>query len=430
MTNLFVIGIGYTPLDVKTREVVLSAGVILASRRLFEVFQRYEEFEAAKDKVQVINTIDETMNVIRSRLSSPLTPDSPPIVLLASGDPLFFGIGRRIVQEFGQEAVEIMPDLSSIQVAFARIREPWDKAFLMSLHGGPDPAKRRRLPYELEDLPALLDRHSKIAILTDKENSPARIASFLNSSPLTPHSLLTLHVCERLGYPDEKITSGTPAEIEAGAFSDPNVVIVMRGQGSRDRTEIPEVRFGLTEDEIAHSRGLITKDEVRAVTIHKLKLPRKGVFWDIGAGSASVSIEIARFFPDLRIFAIEKDGIQMGHIEENRARFSVSGLRVIQGEAPAALAGLPAPHRVFIGGSSGKLDTIIDHIAAAMESGIVVVNATTLETLYDAILHLEKHGFSVEVAEISVSRSTQIGKKKRYMKALNPVFVIKGEKNK
>ena len=138
MNKIYIIGIGYKPLDKRAQEIIAGSQIILASKRLFEVFKGYEEYEAVKDKVKVINNVDETIAFIKS-----LSPNSqfPNIVLLASGDPTFFGIGRRAVREFGKDAVEIIPDLSSIQIAFSRIKESWDDAFLMSLHGGPDPEK-------------------------------------------------------------------------------------------------------------------------------------------------------------------------------------------------------------------------------------------------------------------------------------------------
>ncbi|MFN3740742.1 MAG: precorrin-6y C5,15-methyltransferase (decarboxylating) subunit CbiE, partial [Thermodesulfovibrionales bacterium] len=242
MIKLYVIGIGYKPLDKRAREIILNAKVILASTRLSEVFKEYEEYEAVKDKVKVINNVDETIAYIKAALepphylstSSPIHPftSSPPVVLLASGDPMFFGIGRRAVREFGKENVEIIPDLSSIQIAFSRIKEPWDDAFLISLHGGPDPQKGRRLPYEITDIPLLLQKHDKIAILTDRENNPQAIAEELLKyfSPLHQFTSLPIkmYVCERLGYHDEKITEGSPKEIAKLTFSEPNVVIVVR----------------------------------------------------------------------------------------------------------------------------------------------------------------------------------------------------------
>ena len=416
--KITIIGIGYKPFDKRTREIVLSSDVILASKRLLDVFQGYEEFEAVRDKVNVINNINETIEFIRSNYKT------IKLVLMASGDPMFSGIGRRAIDEFGKGAVEIIPDLSSIQIAFSRIREPWDDAFLISLHGGPDPAKRRRLPYKVEDIPFLLERHNKIAILTDRENNPAEIAGVLNLSPIA-HSLAPiLYVCEKLGYKDEKVTEGLPEEIAGMTFSDPNVVIVLSSQS----TKASSVNFGLMEDEIAHSRGLITKDEVRAVTIHKLRLPTTGILWDVGSGSGSISIEAARLFPGLKVFAIEKNKEQIGNIRENKIRFETSNIEVIEGIAPDALKDLPSPDRVFIGGSGGQLEEIISLLTKKMFSGIVIINATKIETLAKAIARMEKAGFRVDISQISVSRTKAVDNG-NYLSALNPVFIIRGIKN-
>jgi len=435
VNKIYIIGIGYKPLDKRAREIILNSEIILASKRLSEVFKEYEEYEAVKDKVKVINNVDETIAFIKS-----LIPNSqfPNIVLLASGDPTFFGIGRRAVREFGKEMVEIFPDLSSIQIAFSRIKESWDDAFLMSLHGGPDPEKRRRLPYELDDIPYLLQRHNKILILTDKENNPAEIARVIISTLNSQLSTLTMYVCEKLGYLDEKITEGSPEEIAGMTFATPNVVIIqnippthpspLKGEGKGGGAcHASEVRFGLTEDEIMHSRGLITKDDVRAVTIHKLRLPQRGVLWDIGAGSGSVSVETARLYPEIKVFAVEKDEEQIKNIKENRIKFDATNIEIIKGQAPDVLVNLPAPDRVFIGGSGGKLKEIIDLIAK-MQTAIIVINAATVETLNIAVAELQRNGFLVDVSQVSVSRMKKIGEGNCFS-ALNPVFVIIGEKS-
>jgi precorrin-6Y C5,15-methyltransferase (decarboxylating) len=405
-----------------------------------EVFREYEEYEAVRKKIKIINNVYETMEYIRAWITEHRTQNTDKdnrslgselwalgsnIVLLASGDPLFFGIGRMTVKEFGKDLVEILPDLSSIQIAFSRIKEPWGEAFFISLHGGPDPAKRRKLEYELEEVPGLIKRHGRLGILTDKVNTPCEIARVLHTSPLTHHLPIKMYVCERLGYPDERIIEGVPGEIVDMTFADPNVVIVLNAehevQGNKDDT-----RFGLKEEEIQHSRGLITKDEVRAVTIHKLRLPQKGVFWDIGAGSGSVSIEAARINPRLRVFVIERDDKEIENIQENISRFDVSNVEVVIGEAPDALNGLPAPDRVFIGGSGGRLEGIVE-LSAKKGTEVVVINATTIETLQEALKALEAKGFNTEICEVSISRSRMINQK-RHMTAHNPVFIITGKR--
>ena len=426
--KLFVIGIGYRPLEKRARELVLVADVLLASSRLFDVFKQYDEYEAVKERIKVISKVPDTISFIQNWFSQSATHNPKfamqPLVLLASGDPMFFGIGRRMVKEFGKERVEILPDLSSVQEAFSRINEPWDDAFFISLHGGPDIAKRRTLPYEVKDIPALLQRYGKMGILTDRENNPGVIARILQFSIHSPQSEIVMHVCEHLGYPDEKIISGTVDELSGRTFADPNVVILL-DPGARGPKS--EVRLGLREEDIVHERGLITKDEVRAVTLHKLRLPEKGVFWDVGAGSGSVSLEASRLCPGLRIIAIEKELKRIDAIAENKQRFLATNIELVSRSAPEALADLPAPDRVFIGGSGGSLGDIVKFISDAMTSGIVVINAATLETLHEAMTTLEAHGFSVDVSEISVSRSKVIAGK-RLMSALNPVFIVKGER--
>ncbi len=218
---IYVIGVGYTPLSEEASGIVFDSDAILVSKRLNDVFMRYREYEQVTDRVRVINNVDNTLEFLHNNHTA------LKITVLASGDPLFCGIGRRIAREFGKDSVMIIPDLSSMQVAFSRIKEPWDNALLMSLHGGPDPAKRRKTEYSPEDIPLLLERHGKIAILTDRVSNPPTIAGIFRSAELVSKVKPIFYVCERLGYEDEKITTGSPEEIEGLSFSDPNIVIIL-----------------------------------------------------------------------------------------------------------------------------------------------------------------------------------------------------------
>ncbi|HWR73980.1 MAG TPA: precorrin-6y C5,15-methyltransferase (decarboxylating) subunit CbiE [Nitrospirota bacterium] len=442
--KLHLIGIGYRPLGEHAREIVRNAGMILASSRLLDVFKRYEEYEAVKDRIKIIDKVPETLTYIKEWFSQ---PRSRSLILLASGDPFFFGIGRRIIEEFGRERVEVLPDLSSMQEAFARINLPWDDAFCISVHGGPDIAKRRALPYEVKDIPRLVEMHGKLAVLTDKQNNPGVIARVLKSaiqasahleSPLAKggqrgvKSEIIMHVCERLGYPDERIWQGTAAEAAGMSFNEPNVVILQKpGVRSQEPGVIYQtagLRFGLKEEDLSHARGLITKDEVRAVAIHSLRLQERGVLWDIGAGSGSVGIEAARLFPGLTVIAVERDEVQVGHLKANVAKFDIRNIEIVQGLAPDVLGVLPNPDRVFIGGSGGQLGAIVEHASAKMPSGVIVINAATLETLQEGVDALERSGFMIDVSEISVSRSKPVAGK-RLMIAMNPVFIVKGRRS-
>ena len=427
MKKLYIIGIGYKPFNKRERDILYNASLILTSSRLSEVFKGYDEFESVKDNVKVINNVDETIDLIKSQIANLRSH----IVLLASGDPMFFGIGRRAIREFGKDIVEIYPDLSSIQLAFSRIKEAWDDAFLMSVHGGPDPEKRRRLPYEIKDIPLLLQIHNKIAILTDRENNPAEIAKVINSSMMPDSRDIFIYVCEKLGYPDERIISDSLNEISRMRFRDPNVVILIKKDLREKKYSSclkaqSDTLFGLSEEEIHHSRGLITKDEVRAITIHKLRLPNSGVFWDIGSGSGSISIEIARLFPYLNVFAIEKDDEQIENISINRTKFN-RNIKIIKGEAPHILKDLPSPDRVFIGGSGGMLLQILESVSIRMGHGIIVINASQMSTVSLTLNKLRELGFNVEMCQINVSRMKPLGND-QFLSALNPVFIIKGEK--
>ena len=423
MNKVHVIGIGFRPLDTRAARAVLSSDVVLVNDRLLRVFENYAEYKDVKDRIITHATVYDTLDYIAEQYQT------KEIALLAAGDPMFFGIGRLVIERLGKDALDVHPDLSSIQVAFSRIRESANNALLISLHGGPDPKKRRKLEYERADLPGLLKQHNRIAVLTDKVNSPEMIAEALCKAEMP--SPLQMYVCEKLGYDDERVTEGTPEDISKMSFEHPNVVIVIRSEegtrGSREDEKNAAVAFGLREDEIQHSRGLITKDEVRAVAIHKLRLPRTGVLWDIGAGSGSVSVEAALLCPEVTIYAIEKDDAQMINIRENKKRHGAVNIEMVSGHAPDALRQLPAPDRVFIGGSSSRLPDIVDHISEKMPAGTAVINAATIETLNEAVQSLERNGFKVDVSEISVSRSKIIGGK-RHMSALNPVFIVTGEK--
>lgn len=415
---LRVIGIGHRPFDTRTKEIVSDADIILASGRLEEVFKRSSEGIKLKGRLLVIDSIDEIIGFIRGNM------DTKKIVLLASGDPLFFGIGRRSLEEFGSDKVELTPDLSSIQMAFARIKEAWDDAMLISLHGGSGTAPKRKKPYDLDDLPALILRNGKLCILTDRINNASEIAKVISSSAALEGLDIRMHVCGRLGYDDEKIISGMPQEMISFVPSDPHIVILCIKGGTMP-IEM-QATIGLTESEISHSEGLITKDEIRAVSLHKLRLPAKGVLWDIGAGSGSVSIEAARLSPYLKVFAVERDPEQTGHIKKNIKTFRAANIRVIDAEAPEALKGLPAPDRVFIGGSGGRIKEITG-IAAEAGADVIVINASTLETLHTAVDALRKNGYDADVSQVSAARSKPVGEG-HYLSAMNPVFIIRGQR--
>ena len=339
------------------------------------------------------------------------------VVILATGDPLFFGIGRTLLQFFGPDRIAIYPAPSSMQIAFSRFKIPWDDAGFLSLHG--------RAACNL----ATLLTHDKLFLFTDRHSSPDRIAkSLLTECGSRINSEYILHVAENLGMDDERLYTGTLAEIAEQTFSPLNVIILLK---TKELPSSMEPCFGLMEDEITHSRGLITKNEVRAASLHALRLPRQGVLWDVGAGSGSIGLEAARLFPELQIFAVEREEEQVKNIQKNRERFRAWNLKLHQGSAPDILTALPAPDRVFIGGSGGQLLTIIDHAAKRLiPGGRIVVNAVLEKTAQDAPAYLHALGLDVTLSEIKVTRRSypQAKDEIQPIQTMHPVTIIIGQK--
>lgn len=335
--------------------------------------------------------------------------------VLASGDPLFFGIGRRLLKEFGKEELVVLPALSTLQEACGRFRLPWDDMQLVSLHG------RKTLH------PAgLLLGKEKTFVFTDRHNTPVRLAHQLAQylQLIEDERLLNgcrMHVAENLGTANERLFSGTLAEAAAEDFAELNVLIITRPPHAEADTPL----FGLTEEEIAHSRGLITKDEVRAVTMHALRLPSTGVFWDLGAGSGSISVAAARLQPGVTVFAVDQHPEAFANVQRNIRQFGCYNIIPVQGEASAVLSSLPDPDRVFVGGSSGKLSTIIGQAAQRLpQGGRLVVNGVTGKTVAEAPQSMAEHGLAVALTKVQIERTAF--PENSPAKVLNPITVITG----
>jgi len=342
-----------------------------------------------------------------------------PVAVLAGGDPLFFGIGRVLIERFGRERVRVLPAVSSMQRAFAACALPWDRACFLSGHGRPLPA-----------LDAALAGHECVCVLTDRTNTPQAIAKRLVAAGWEGRA--RFHVVENAGLTGERLTSASPAEISAQEFGPLNIVIIesLAGPADSHAGHAEDWDFGLAENDIRHSRGLITKDEVRAAVIHRLRLPRRGVFWDIGAGSGSVSVEAARLRPHLSVWACEKNSDELDNIAANRAVFRLSNIEIIAGEAPRALEGkdIPAPDRVFIGGSGGRLEDIVQSAASRLApEGIIVATAVTAATRAAAPRLFHEAGLAVGMSTLSVSRETYPPGEAGPI-TFNPITIITGKK--
>ena len=349
------------------------------------------------------------------------------VVILVSGDPLFFGMGRLLLQSLPPEDLTFYPHLSSVQLAFNRIKLPWHDATVLSLHG--------RAPDEL--IPALKKGTNKIAILTDGTYTPEAIARLVQSLSL-PLSY-RVWVCENLGDDQESIQSFTLDELgqrsKNSAFAPLNIVILVReaDQSSFSLEELP--LLGLADQAFASFSdrpGLMTKREVRTLILGELQLKPHQIIWDIGAGTGSVSVEIARLNPSATIYAIEKTAIGVSLIQANMQRFKLSNVIPLHGSAPEAIANLPPPDRVFLGGSGGHLNKILNHCGAALQgSGCMVIAVATLEHQAKVMQWLDTQRqaddhtirWSHQILSIQLARSMPIGSLTR-LNPLNPVTVL------
>jgi precorrin-6B C5,15-methyltransferase / cobalt-precorrin-6B C5,C15-methyltransferase len=391
----------------KIQSVLKTSAAIVSGKRLYDELAEQFEDDALPQLIAVV-PLTHCITSIKECL------DQGDVVVLASGDPLFFGIGRRLIHSFPGHEIRVHPALSSMQLVFARFNLPWDDAEFVSLHGRGN-----------EHLAARLLKHPKVFLFTDPANSPSTIAEkLLEECGEGTTADVTCHVGECLGSPVERLCSGTLSEIAAMHFADPNVMILLNPTACSQSKKYPS--FGLQEKEICHSRGLLTKNEVRAAAIHALRLPQDGVFWDVGAGSGSVGLEAARLFPDLHVLSIEKEEEQWQNIAQNKTKFRAWNMNLVKGDAPGALQHLPAPARVFIGGSGGNLQCILEVCAEKLlPGGIVVVNAVLEKTARLAPDILYRLGFDVEIRKIAVQRFRYPEEEKQHF---NPIKIIVGSK--
>jgi precorrin-6Y C5,15-methyltransferase (decarboxylating) len=340
-------------------------------------------------------------------------------VVLASGDPLFYGIGRALLEAIPRDDLIFLPQVTSVQLAFARVKETWHDACIVSLHGRP-----------LESLvPAVRAREPKIAVLTDPRNNPAAIAGLL--CRLDAATEYTLWVCEDLGGADERVSRFSPAtNLGDETFSPLNVVILVRDRKTGSSgSGLP--LLGIPEAHLLHqseSRGMITRREVRLLALCYLELRAEDVLWDVGAGTGSVSLEAARLSSRLRTYAIERDPTAFARLEANVRQFAPGQVSIRCAEAPEGLTDLPDPDAVFIGGSGGRLAAILTTVSERLKPGSrVVLNCITLENFTHGWEQLRHLGLETEATSVQLAHSRPLGPL-HSLEPENPLFILRARK--
>lgn len=324
-------------------------------------------------------------------------------VVLASGDPLFYGIGGYLGKKLN---VEIYPNLSSIQEAFARMKESWQDCSFLSVHGR-----------SMKGLAQKVDGKDKVCLLTDKENSPAAIANYLLSFGITEYEAF---VAEALGGTNEKTTWMTLEDMRTYDSNPLNIVILKRTkQGPAWSLGIPDQEFIQRKPD----KGLITKKEVRVLSVAELNLTDKSIVWDIGTCTGSVAIESAKIARNGAVFAIEKNEGDYENCLENQKRFRTD-FTVINSKAPEGLEQFPDPDAIFIGGTGGEMVDLLKICCERLKSGgRIVLNAATIETLYEATEAFKQLNFETAITLAQISRSKPILHMNRF-EGLNPIYII------
>ena len=339
------------------------------------------------------------------------------VMLLASGDPLWFGIGRLLLQHLPAERLRFHPAPTSLQLAFARLGRPWQDAAWISLHGrDPEPLAAR-----------LQQRPSALAVLTDPARGGAEaVRRILRASGL--EAAYAFWLGERLGHPAERLQRLAPADPLPPDLDPLHLVLLIAVEPAVPPPEALPL-FGLADGlwlQHPDQPGLMTKREVRIQLLADLELPERGVLWDIGAGVGSVGLEALRLRPTLALWAVERRPGAAALIGANAERLGVRPAAVLEGEAPAALGALPDPDRVLIGGGGRHRCEVLRAVLDRLQpGGVVVLPLATVEALAQLRPQLEQAGLEVSVSQIQAWRGAPLAEGTR-LAPLNPVLVLKG----
>ncbi len=399
MKSIHVIGAGiagqegFTP---QALELINQSDHLFGAERLLALFPGYAGEQMAVDESnlgQMVTALQECENRA---------------VVLSSGDPLFFGTGRYLLRNLPDELIEFLPNVTSVQYAFAKIREPWDDAVFVSVQG--------RM---LKDVVDRIVANDKAAVLTDGVNTPGMIGRELLSRNRSGYKA---YLCENLGTEAEKIRVTDVRgllELDAAPL---NVLLLIKEYEDENQRYVPTL--GIPDEEFVSIKKLITKEEVRVITLAKLKLRHDMCLWDVGAGSGSLCIEADHLLPNGRIFAIERNEECRQFIKQNLEKFNTRNVALIEGDAPDCMEELPDPDRVFIGGSGGRLWDILDSTDQRLATGgRIVMNVITLDTLTAANEFFANAGYQVEVVTVNIARTRPHSNYKMF-EAYDPVYVL------
>jgi len=404
--KIFVVGIGEDGLAGLTdhaRRLIESADLVVGEQHCLDLVG-----ELAGRQISVSSNLDEVVEIISANRDKR-------IVILALGDPLFYGIAHYLWDKIGKDHFEIVPHVSIMQMAFARVKESWEDALLVNL-----------AHTSLEDLFNQIRGAETVGLFTTEELPPNAIAQRLLATGL---DYFTAYVCENLGAPNERVTTGDLETIAQHTYSPLNVLILVRRPDVPDRplSLFGKRLFGNPDEAFLQSkpkRGLLTPREIRSIILAEMDVGPSSIVWDVGAGSGAVSVEAAQLAHDGHVYAIEMDPEDVRLIQENARRFGVTNLTSVLGRAPEAWEGLPDPDCVFIGGSGRQVVGLCEAAYARLRiQGRIVLTMGSLENVVDVHSFLRQHTKCLNVLMVNLARGFYQFDRVRFQ-SLNPTFVV------
>jgi len=397
-------GDGAAGLTARSRQLLAEAELVLGSDNVLSLLP-----DLKAQRYRIGPNLQDAVETIRAGLGK------RKMVVVATGDPLFYGVARYLCTQIGPEHFDVVPHVSSMQLAFARIKESWEEAYLTDVGNRP-----------LDDVLDHIRSAETVGLFTSETHNPPTIARELLARGI---DYFRAFVCENLGGPDERVTQGELAEIAAMEFDPLNVLILRRKPNRPDaqRGGRALMRFGNPDEIFAQSRpksGLITQAEVRALALAQMDLQPGAIAWDVGAGSGSVAIEAAQLVAPGMVYAIEQEAPVYHLILANAETFGIKNLKPVFGMAPAIFHGLPAPDAIFIGGNGGEVARLLEaSLAALRPGGRLVVNVGTLEMLSAVYAVMKGLASPVQVQLVNIARGVEQLETLRF-ESVNPTFLL------
>ena len=330
-------------------------------------------------------------------------PEYEKVAVLLSGDPGFNSGAKKLLDVLGNQ-VKVISGISSASYFMSQIQKSWDDVLITSAHG------------KHTNLVSLIKRNKKVFSILGTRDGIQNLAQEMAALGLNRAQLYT---GECLSYPDEKIRKGAPEDF-LNYEADPLSVVYVENPDAQKEY----VTHGIPDTEFLREKVPMTKEEVRTVSLSKLHLEEDSVCYDVGAGTGSVSIEMASRAWNGKVYAIEKKALAVELLKKNREKFAVENLEIIEGTAPEALENLEPPTHAFIGGSSGKMETILRLLLEKNPSVRIVINCIALETVSETLQCLKTLPVKEEeILQISVSKGKSIGNY-HMMMGENPIYII------